>query len=247
MIGVVRFGVSEDGTLFQVSVQRTKSLTTGVAPGRTNVTGIDVAGLEPVGEFGSKAWCEACARYGVQMLEEGDLPADTAWGFTEIYTHAPDRLLEGGREMSAYFIMVKDGQITGGDGAPEECRALPGFHIAMPWASICNQSGTKYGREGQMRRSAQEKVMFQQIAEHVGRENPLGLGGGPKHVWPREVGMALGKGMEEGGGLHNIAASLQWPSPEFADLPKTDMGVPDFGAMSDEQKSAFLALLAVNV
>ena len=210
------------------------------------MTEINVAELEPVGEFGSLAWCEACAEYGVQLLEDGDLPPDTAWGFTEIYTHAPERLLEGGREMSAYFIMVKDGRITGGDGAPEECRALPGFHIAMPWASICNQSRTKYGREGQMRRSAQEKVMFQQIEEYVGRPNPLGLGGGPKHVWPREVGMALGKGMEEGGGLHNIAASLQTSSPEFADFPTTDMAVPDFEAMTDEQKRRFLALLGVD-
>ena len=181
----------------------------------------------------------------MQLLEEGDLPADTAWGFTEIYTHAPERLLENGREMSAYFIMVKDGRITGGDGAPAECRALPGFHVEYPWASICNQSRTKYGREGQMRRSAQEKVMFQLIEEYVGRPNPLGIGGGPKHVWPREVGMALGKGMEEGGGLHNIAASLQMPSPEFADLPTTDMAVPDFEAMSEAQKQRFLALLAL--
>ncbi len=211
------------------------------------MTGINVAELEPVGEFGSKAWCEACARYGVQLLEDGDLPADVEWGFSEIYTHPPARLLEGGREMSAYYIMVKDGRITGGDGAPEECRALPGFHVKLPWASICNQSGTKYGREGQMRRSAHEKVMFQQIEEHVGRPNPLGLGGGPKHVWPREVGMALGKGAEEGGGLHNIAASLQYPSPEFAGLPTTDLGVPDFEAMSEDQKQRFLGLLAVEV
>ena len=211
------------------------------------MTGINVAELEPVGEFGSKAWCEACARYGVQLLEDGDLPADVEWGFSEIYTHPPARLLEGGREMSAYFIMVKDGRITGGDGAPEECRALPGFHVKIQWASICNQSGTKYGREGQMRRSGQEKMMFQRIAEHVGRPNPLGLGGGPKHVWPREVGMALGKGAEEGGGLHNIAASLQWPSPEFAGLPTADMGVPDFEAMTEDQKQRFLGLLAVEV
>ena len=211
------------------------------------MTGINVAEFEPVGEFGSKAWCEACARYGVQLLEDGDLPADTEWGFSEIYTDPPARLLEGGREMSAYFIMVKDGRVTGGDGAPEECRALPGFHVKIQWASICNQSGAKYGREGQMRRSGQEKVMFQQIAEHVGRPNPLGLGGGPKHVWPREVGMALGKGAEEGGGLHNIAASLQWPSPEFVGLPTTDMGVPDFEAMTEDQKQRFLGLLAVEV
>ncbi len=208
---------------------------------------INMADLKPVGEFGSKEWCKECARYGVQILEEADLPQDLEWGFSEIYTHPPERLLADGREMSAYYIMVKDGKVTGGDGAPEECRALPGFHIKIQWASICNQSSSKYGREGQMQRSADEKVMFQEITEHVGRPNPLGLGGGPKAVWPKEVGMALGKGSEEGGGLHNIAASLQMPSPEFADLPKTEMGVPAFSKMTDEQKSQFLKLLAVEI
>ena len=206
---------------------------------------IDVAALRPVGEFGSKAWCEACAHYGVQLLEAADLPADLAWGFSEIYTHAPARLLADGREQSAYYIMVKDGHATGGDGAPAECRALPGFHVKMPWASICNQSRAKYGRAGQRTRSAEEKVLFEAMAAHVGRANPLGLGGGPKAVWPPEIAAALGKGAEEGGGLHNIAASLQAPSPEFAELPVTALGVPIFDAMTEEQKRAFLALCAV--
>ena len=35
------------------------------------MTAIDVADLKPVGEFGSRAWCEACASYGVQLLEDG--------------------------------------------------------------------------------------------------------------------------------------------------------------------------------
>lgn len=206
---------------------------------------IDVAALQPVGEFGSKAWCEACAQYGVQMLEAADLPADLAWGFSEIYTHPPARLLADGREQSAYYIMVKDGQATGGDGAPAECRALPGFHVKMPWAAICNQSRAKYGRAGQRTRSAEERVLFEAMAAHVGRANPLGLGGGLKAVWPPEIAAALGKGSEEGGGLHNIAASLQAPSPEFADLPVTALGVPIFDAMTDEQKLVFLALCAV--
>ena len=34
--------------------------------------------------------------------------------------------------------------------------------------------------------------MFGEIAEYVGQPNPLGLGGGPKAVWPREVAAALG-------------------------------------------------------
>lgn len=203
--------------------------------------------LQPVGEFGSKEWCEACAEAGVEILEEANLPADLEWGFSEIYTHPPERLLPGGREMAAYYIMVKDGKVTGGDGAPEECRALPGFHVKIQWASICNQSRSHYGREGQMQRSADEKVLFQEIEEHVGRPNPLGLGGGPKAVWPAAVGAALGKGSEEGGGLHNIAASLQKPSPEFEDLPTTELGVPIFSKMTDEQKTRFLKLLAVDV
>ena len=209
------------------------------------MTTIDMAAIEPVGEFGSKAWCEACGRYGVRLLEDGDLPADLAWGFSEIYTHPPARLLTGGRELAAYYIMVKDGQITAGDGAPEECRALPGFHVRLQWAAICNQSRSKYGREGQRQRSADEKVLFAAIEEYVGRPNPLGLGGGPKAVWPPAIGAALGKGAEEGGGLHNIAASLQAPSPEFADLPVTDLGVPDFARMTETQRRDFVRLCGV--
>ncbi len=204
-----------------------------------------MAELKPVGEFGSKAWCEACGKYGVQLLQEADLPADLQWGFSETYTHPPARLLTGGRELAAYFIMVKDGEVTAGDGAPEECRALPGFHVRLQWAAICNQSRAKYGRAGQRQRSAEEKVLYAAIEEYVGRPNPLGLGGGPKAVWPPEIGAALGKGAEEGGGLHNIAASLQSPSPEFADLPTTELGVPVFTAMTEEQKKSFLALCGV--
>ena len=206
---------------------------------------IDVAALKPVGEFGSKAWCEACARYGVLLLEDADLSADLQWGFTEHYTHPPARLIGTGRALSGYYIMVKDGKASGGDGVPEECRALPGFHVAIPWAAICNQSGTKYGREGQRQRSADERVMYQEIADYTRRANPLGLGKMPKAVWPPAVAAALGKGAEEGGGLHNIAASLQMPSPEFAALPTTALGVPVFSKMTPEQKEAFLALCAV--
>ena len=201
---------------------------------------VNVADLQPVGEFGSKAWCEACARYGIELLDEGDLPADTAWGFSEIYTHPPARLLEGGRAASAYYIMVKDGRISGGDGAPDECRELPGFHVKIPWAAICNQSGSKYGREGQRQRAADERAMYRAIAEYLG--HPLALERGPKPVWPPAVAAALGKGAEQGGGLHNIAAALQTPSPEFAELPATALGVPVFSAMTEAQKRVFVEL-----
>ena len=206
---------------------------------------INVAELQPVGEFGSKEWCEACAHYGVLLLEDAEHPDDLAWGFSEIYTHPPSRLLSEQREIAAYYIMIKGGEITGGDGAPEACRALPGFHVQLQWAAICNQSGSRYGREGQRQRSLDEQVMYKAIEEYVGRPNPLEMKMREKPVWPPSVGAALGKGSEEGGGLHNIAAALQAPSPEFADVPTTDLGVPVFTEMSETQKQAFLRMLAV--
>ncbi len=209
--------------------------------------GREMSEIRPVGEFGSKEWCVACAGEGVKILRDADLPSGLEWGFSEIYTHAPERLLAGDREISAYYFMVKDGEVTGGDGAPDECRALPGFHVKIQWAAICNQSQSKYGRKGQKQRSEEERSLFQEIAEFLGRSNPLGLGGGPKAIWPKEIGEALGKGSEEGGGLHNIAASLQIPSPEFADLPTTQLGVPVFSQMTDDRKKSFLRLCGIQI
>ena len=81
-----------------------------------------------MGELGSKEWREARVEAGVKILEDANLPTDWEWGFGEIYIHPPERLLAGGQEIAAYYIMVKNGKVTGGDGAPEECRAFPGFH-----------------------------------------------------------------------------------------------------------------------
>ena len=57
---------------------------------------------------------------------------------------------------------------------------------------------------------------------------------------------ALTVGVEEGSGLHNIAATLQSPSPEFAELPTTELGVPDFSKMSTEQKDGFIDLCQID-
>ena len=212
------------------------------------MTSINVGELAPIGEFGSKIWCETVSGYGAQLLREANLPTDLEWGFTENYTQPPKRLLDGDRRLAAYFIMVQDGKVTSGDGLNEVCLSLPGFHVEIQWASICNQSGSLYGREGQKRRSEHEQIMFREIAEYMDTANPLGLKRGSKPpFWPREVAEALSQGSEEGGGLHNIAARLQSPSPEFADLPTTDMGVPNFSAMTTEQKRYFLDLCGVSV
>lgn len=206
------------------------------------MSGINVNELKPVGEFGSKVWCETVAGYGAQLLREARLPPQLKWGFTENYTHPPIRLLESGRTLAAYFIKVKGGEISSGDGLDKECLSLPGFHVEIQWASICNQSRSLYGRTGQRRRSEQEQILFRSIAEYLGTPNPLNLKrSGRQAFWPKEVAEALSQGSEDGGGLHNIAALLQSPSPEFAELPTSDMGVPDFNSMSTQQKRTFLA------
>ncbi|GIR82353.1 MAG: hypothetical protein CM15mP84_01010 [Cellvibrionales bacterium] len=58
--------------------------------------------------------------------------------------------------------------------------------------------------------------------------------------------IALTVGVEEGAGLHNIAATLQSPSPEFADLPTTELGVPDFSRMTPAQRESFVDLCRID-
>lgn len=93
------------------------------------------------------------------------------------------------------------------------------------------------------------------IVAHTGNDNPfnfiINAEGKPNAFldpvgpWPSAVGSALGEGGEDGNGLHNIAATLQSDSPEFADLPVTDMRVPIFGEMTDDQKQFFLDLCGI--
>jgi hypothetical protein len=212
---------------------------------------IDVSTLEPVGEFGSKAWGEACAAAAIKILEAANLPDDIEWAFTEEYLHPPARLIEDGREQAGYFIMVRNGQVTAGDGIPQECLELPGFHVRAVWAVICNQSGAIYGPAGQAQRTVDQGVLMAAIEQYVGRPNPFDLAldadGNPSHLlkpafWPDEVATALREGNDEGNGLHNIAATLQSPSPEFGGLPVTALRVPIFAEMTDQQQTDFVRL-----
>ena len=218
---------------------------------------IDVSDLSVVGEFGSKAWGEACANASVKILQAANLPKSINWAFTEDYSHPPERLMENGRKNSGYYIMVKNGEVSAGDGIIAEARALPGFHVQLPWAYIASQSGVIYGKAGQQQRSQDESQLMKDITMYLNRENPFELGldkqGAPSYLlepigpWPAEVGKALGEGSEEGNGLHNIAATLQSASPEFAELPLTDTKVPLFSEMSEKQKESFLSLCGVEV
>jgi hypothetical protein len=208
---------------------------------------IDMDSLKKEGEFGSKEWGEACAAAAVKILKAADLPDGFEWAFTECYTHPPERLMQGGREKAGYYIMVKDGEITGGDGEPEEALAIPGFHIRARWAAICNQSGAFYGAEGGRKRREGEAAMREAIEKYVGRENPYGEDWPSPMHWPDTVSIPLMAGSEEGNGLHNIAATMQTQSPEFVDFPVTEMRVPDFEAMTESQKQDFIKLLAIEM
>ena len=89
---------------------------------------IDMEAIEPIGEFGSRAWCDACASYGVKILEAADLPGDLNWGFSELYTYPPDRLISEDWSQSGYHFMVKDGVVSGGASVPQTCLDQEGFH-----------------------------------------------------------------------------------------------------------------------
>tara|TARA_Y200000002_G_scaffold361336_1_gene347358 strand:- start:1884 stop:2543 length:660 start_codon:yes stop_codon:yes gene_type:complete len=201
---------------------------------------IDVSTLETVGEFGSKSWGEACAEFGIKILQSADLPDDLVWGFSETYTHAPQRLVGADRPIAGYYFMVNNGVISGGDGVPEECLGLPGFHAKLRWAYLCNQSRTLYGSAGQKQRGLDEAELVAQMEARLGYKPEMG--GVPSPVWPKPIIVALSHGVESGGGLHNIAASLQAPSPEFEGWPTTELGVPNFSAMTEAQQLDFIAL-----
>ena len=89
--------------------------------------------------------------------------------------------------------------------------------------------------------------MREAIEKYVGRPTPYSEPPGPKILWPDEIGGPLMAGSEEGNGLHNIAATMQEQSPEFVDYPVTEMRVPIFDEMTEEQKQAFIKLLHIDM
>ena len=142
------------------------------------------------------------------------------------------------RPIAGYYFMVKNGVISGGDGVPE---AVPnGFHAKLRWAYLCNQSRTLYGYAGQKQRGLDEAELVAQMEAHLGYKPDMG--GVPSPVWPKPIVVALSYGVDTGGGLHNIAASLQAPSPEFEGLPTTELGVPEFFCYDEGAKLDFIAL-----
>jgi len=228
---------------------------------------IDTSSKHMRWEFGSVEWVEYAAGLGVSLFESSGLDLSPhEWGFSEEYTHIPDRLLAG-REKAGYQLMIHNGQVSGGTTLSNECLALPGFHVSIDWALIAHSSYFPFNVEGRQQR----------VADHAALRGDLEAAG-VSYVWNRpgyarkEIHGELGgatvvEGQPEcpacGSTGHERAGCPVWPpgigevlglnkdktkrllrSPELEGLPETEWGVPIFAAMTDEQKARFIPLLS---
>lgn len=214
-------------------------------------------------EFGEHAWCEACAAYGVELLNEAakagllDLANHPGWGFSEEYTEVPARLAYTARQTTLYWFMIKDGVASGGAGPeiPEACLALPGFHIAAPWALIAGPSGGIYGPVGSALRDYHARILEKQLKAAGKASPPKGSAESvyatkpapspPEKVFPLEVARALvDRPALPRPGLHNFAAYTGGRrSPELAGLPETSSFCVDLARCTAAQREQFFKAL----
>ena len=192
-------------------------------------------------EFASLEWCQYAAHLGVSMLEEANLDLSKyEWGFSEEYTHTPERLMAG-RDLAGYYFMIKDGKVSGGTGVPDECLELPGFHVKVEWGLIAHPSSFLYGKEGSRLRAAGAAILRKDLEAAGKGTDKSSMIGSP--IWPAGIGEALSVDAENGGGLHNFTAKRLKHSHEVKDLPQTEWGVPILTKMTDEQKEDFYKLI----
>ncbi len=190
-------------------------------------------------EFGSLEWCQFAAKTGVDLINQAKLDLNKyEWGFSEEYTHPPERILAG-RERVGWHFMIHNGTVSGGATLKDECLKIPGFHVAIEWALIAHASSFIYNLDGQAQRSENEKILFEEL-EIVGIRSNTNLFKG-KPIWPPGIGEAL-MGIK-GEGLHNVTARRLKHSPELIDFPHTEYGVPILTKMTAEQKTQFYKLL----
>jgi hypothetical protein len=211
-------------------------------------------------EFGSIEWVEYAAGLGVSLFEQSGLDLSRyEWGFSEEYTHIPERLLAG-RDKAGYHLMISGGMVSGGPSLPDECLALPGFHASVDWALIAHSSYFPFNVEGMHQRAADQAALradlqaagvpfvwnvpgFGEVAElAVGENRPqCPVCRSPGHerpdcpVWPPGIGEVLAENKDK----HKRLVR----SPELEGLPETEWGVPVFSQMTDEQKARFISLL----
>jgi len=217
-------------------------------------------------EFGSIEWVQYAAGLGAALFEQSGLDLSRyEWGFSEEYTHIPERLLAG-RDTAGYHLMIHNGEVSGGTSLPDECLALPGFHVSVDWALIAHSSYFPFNVEGQRQRASDHATLradlkaagvpFVWTGPGYGRKGSAEkvtevtavkkrprcpVCRSPDHdwqscpVWPPGVGEVLAENKDKTKRLQR--------SPELEHLPETEWGVPVFSRMTDEQKARFIALL----
>ena len=209
-------------------------------------------------EFGCLTWCEFASNLGVKLISEANLDLNKyEWGFSEEYKATPERLMDG-QEIAGYHLMIHDGKVSGGPFIPDECLALPGFHVAVEWALIAHSSYLPFNTIGQQERgSAQLKLRQDLHAAGIGDgtyslASSLKQEGEPKvescracgsfdharadcPVWPIGVGESLAANPDHRWRLKR--------SQELEGLPESEWGVPIFSDMDEAQKEYFIKLL----
>jgi len=211
-------------------------------------------------EFGSIEWVQYAAGLGVALFEQSGLDLSKfEWGFSEEYTHFPERLLAG-RDTAGYHLMIHNGKVSGGTSLPDGCLALPGFHAAVDWALIAHSSYFPFNVEGRRQRASDHAALradleaagvpfvwnvpgFGEVAEEPSSKSrtqcPICRSANHERqnclVWPPRIGEALAVNKDKTKRLRR--------SPELEGLPETEWGVPVYSQMTDEQKARFIALL----
>lgn len=207
-------------------------------------------------EFGCLKWCEFASQLGVELITAANLDLGKyEWGFSEEYKQTPQRLMDG-REVAGYHLMIHDGKVTGGPFIPDECLALPGFHVAVEWALIAHSSYLPFNTIGNQERG-EAQVKLRRALKEVGigdgkwalesrlkgnEAQPICRAcGSEEHerkncpVWPVGVGESLGSNPDNRWRLLRSA--------ELEGLPESEWGVPVFSEMDEAQKARFIALL----
>ena len=208
-------------------------------------------------EFGCLEWVQYASTLGVKLFEEAELDLSKyEWGFSEEYTNIPERLLDG-REKAGYHLMIHNGKVSGGTSLPDECLALPGFHVSVEWATIAHSSYFPFNIEGRIPRAADQAALREDLQAAVPGRSLRRVPGNPKiakegephcpacqspehvradcPVWPPGIGEVLAENKDKSRRLKR--------SPELEGLPETEWGVPIFTQMTDKQKAQFINLL----
>ncbi len=212
-------------------------------------------------EFGCLAWCEFASRLGIKLISNANLELKRfSWGFSEEYKQTPLRLMDG-RDIAGYHLMIKDGEVSGGPFIPDECLALPGFHVAVEWALIAHSSYLPFNTSGQQERGEAHVRLRREIKAVGIGDGTWALESSVKRksgeqakacracgsldherndcpVWPRGIGEALASNPDSRDGKWRLKRS-----PELEGFPETKWGVPVFQDMDEEQKAQFIGLL----